>query len=61
MKTILSNTGFKVRAITPNRMGNCFSFKMYLSTRDHNEATSREYVIALADSQGPRQNAGEII
>ena len=52
---ILSNTGFNKSGITPERILNCFNFKMSLSTRILSDATRRVCVVPLADRRGPQQ------
>ena len=48
-KIILSNIGFNKSGITPERILNCFNFKMFLSTRVLSDATQQVYVVPLAD------------
>ena len=57
--TILSNIGFIKRGITPERILNCFNFKMFLSTRVRKEATRRVCVVPFTDRCAPLQQAGE--
>ena len=54
-KIILSNIGFNKSGITPERILNCFNFKMFLSTRVLSDATQQVYVVPLADKHAPRQ------
>ena len=54
-KIILSNIGFDKSGITPERILNCFNFKMFLSTQVLSDATQQVYVVPLADKHAPRQ------
>ena len=55
IKTILSNIGFIKSGITPERILNCFSFRMFLSTYVRNDATQQVCIVPFADSYGPLQ------